>query len=70
MIVLDPEHIIIPDWYSWNTYIKARTGWNVVTAVINDNFTKIEQDIIERPGPRIIDALRIVAKDLCPKIFS
>jgi len=71
LIFLNPEHIIIPDWYDWNTYIKARPGWDgVVTAVINNNYTKIEQDIIERPGPRIINALRILAKDLCPSLFS
>ncbi|MFX1450156.1 MAG: ABC transporter substrate-binding protein [Promethearchaeota archaeon] len=66
---LDPEHITIPDWYSWS-WITGRTGWAFVTAVIDNNYTQINQDIIERPGPRIIDALYILAKDLCPNIFT
>lgn len=65
---LEPEHIIIPDWYDW-TEIDTRPGWSSVPAVENDSYTKVIQDIIERPGPRIVESIYVLAKGLCPNLF-
>lgn len=65
---LYPEHIVIPNWYNWDD-IDSRTGWNIVPAVQTDNYTMINPDLIERPGPRIIDAIYILAKNMCPNLF-
>ena len=68
LAALNPEHIVIPNWYNWND-IDSRIGWGSVPAVDNDSYTVINQDIIERPGPRIVDAIYILAKNICPNLF-
>ncbi|MHA1383820.1 MAG: ABC transporter substrate-binding protein [Candidatus Helarchaeota archaeon] len=70
MAAQDPEHIAFNQEYQDWTTISSRSGWSGVTAVINNNYTAMNPDIIERPGPRIIDALYILAKDLCPNIMT
>ncbi|MHA1376923.1 MAG: ABC transporter substrate-binding protein [Candidatus Helarchaeota archaeon] len=66
----DPQHIAFNAHdQSWAT-ISSRTGWGSVTAVIDGNSTAVDPGIIERPGPRIIQGLYKVAKDLCPNIFT
>ncbi len=68
LAALNPEHIVIPNWYNWND-IDSRTGWSSVPAVVNDNYTAINSDLIERPGPRIVDAIYILAKNMVPNLF-
>ncbi|MFX0134958.1 MAG: ABC transporter substrate-binding protein [Candidatus Hodarchaeota archaeon] len=68
LVVLDPEHIIIQDSSHWNTIIN-RPGWSNVPAVENESYTIINVDIIQRPGPRIVEAIYVLAKGLCPNLF-
>lgn len=53
--------------------IKARPGYDAITAIKNDRvhlFVGSEADIVSRPGPRIVEALEIVAKAIHPKAFK
>lgn len=53
--------------------IKARPGYDVITAIKNDRvhlFQESDADMVSRPGPRIVDALEIVAKAIHPKAFE
>ncbi len=53
--------------------IKARPGYDVLTAIKDDRvhlFKGTEADIVSRPGPRIIDALELVAKAIYPDAFK
>lgn len=53
--------------------IKARPGYDVITAIKNDRvhlFVGSDADMVSRPGPRIIDALEIVAKAIHPEVFK
>jgi iron complex transport system substrate-binding protein len=76
VIERNPDVIIFPHMYmgtqSWGSYedIANRPGWNVITAIQNDNFHIIDASIISRSGPRLVDALEIIAKMIHPELFG
>jgi iron complex transport system substrate-binding protein len=50
--------------------VKARPGWDAISAVQNDRLYVIDADIIARPGPRIVDALEAIAESIHPELFK
>lgn len=50
--------------------IKAREGWNSIDAVQNDQVFFVDSDITSRPGPRIGEAVELVAKTVYPEAFK
>jgi iron complex transport system substrate-binding protein len=73
----DPDVMFFPDMYMGvgNFYetiesVEGRPGWDSITAVQNDALYEINADIISRSGPRIVDALEIIAKMVHPEIFG
>jgi iron complex transport system substrate-binding protein len=50
--------------------IKLRPGYENIAAIKNDRIYLLEPNIVSRPGPRIIDALEIVAKSIHPELFK
>ena len=50
--------------------VKARPGWSAIPAVKNNAIFAVNPDIISRPGPRIVDALEELARDLYPQRFQ
>ncbi|MDR7855709.1 cobalamin-binding protein [Tissierella sp.] len=53
--------------------IKSRVGYENISAIKNDRvylFEGNEANVVSRPGPRIIDALEIVAKAIHPELFK
>jgi iron complex transport system substrate-binding protein len=57
-----------PFWGSFDQ-VKARPGWDAISAVQNDRLYTIDADIISRPGPRIVDALETLAEIIHPELF-
>jgi len=57
-----------PFWGSFDQ-VKARPGWDAISAVQNDRLYTIDADIINRPGPRIVDALETLAQIIHPELF-
>ena len=57
-----------PFWGSFNQ-VKARPGWDAISAVQNDRLYTIDADIVSRPGPRIVDALETLAEIIHPELF-
>lgn len=49
--------------------IKKRPGYENIDAIINNRVYVLEPNIVSRPGPRIIEALEIVAKVIHPEKF-
>lgn len=49
--------------------VKARPGWGTTNAVQNDRIYQIDSDIIERSGPRIVDAIEQLAEFFHPELF-
>ena len=73
----NPDVMVFPDMYMGqsNFYetievVKTRPGWEHISAVQNDDIFEINADIISRSGPRLVDALEILAKMIHPEIFG
>jgi iron complex transport system substrate-binding protein len=73
----NPDVMIFPDMYMGraNFYetleaVKTRDGWDLISAVQNDDIYEINADIISRSGPRLADALELMAKMIHPEIFG
>jgi iron complex transport system substrate-binding protein len=67
-IAADPEVIILADGVTPES-VKARPGWDGVSAVRNDRLFVVDPDIINRPGPRLVDGLEQLAQLLYPEKF-
>lgn len=72
IIAANPQLIILADEAFGVTVdaVKARPGWSAIDAVKNSKIFAIDPNIISRPGPRIIDALEMVAKDAYPDLVK
>jgi iron complex transport system substrate-binding protein len=72
IIASDPQ-IIIYQTGPWTTTtpdgIKTRNGWGSITAVKDNALYGVNGDLVSRPGPRIVDALEAIAKDVHPELF-
>ena len=77
IIEKNPDVMFFPDMYMGraNFYetieaVESRPGWDTITAVQNGALYEMNADIISRSGPRIVDALEILAKMVHPEIFG
>ncbi len=75
IVAADPEVIFLADHPFGESAetVAARPGWSEISAVVNDRIIELSQeeiDITSRPGPRIVDALEMVAKVLHPDAFE
>lgn len=50
--------------------IKARAGWDQLPAVENDRIYEVNEAILVRPGPRIVDAIETLAELFYPELFD
>ena len=73
----NPDVMIFPDEYMGVEHyfknmdpVKDRSGWNVISAVQTDRIYEINSDLISRAGPRLVEALEILAKMIHPEIFG
>lgn len=72
IIAQDPEVIVLGDANYGVTaeMVKARPGWSVITAVKNGAIYPIDDVLVSRPGPRIMDGLEALAKIIHPELFE
>ncbi|KPN95854.1 ABC transporter substrate-binding protein [Lysinibacillus sp. ZYM-1] len=72
VITKNPDVILTTDNYTENPIgeILARDGWNTVTAIQNKAVQSLDTDISNRPGPRIGEAVELVAKAVYPELFK
>ncbi|MFF5995706.1 cobalamin-binding protein [Lysinibacillus sp. KU-BSD001] len=72
IIARNPEQIFTTVYYTEDPVaeIKARASWDQIQAVQNDLVFKIDADITGRPGPRIGEAVELVAKTAYPELFK
>jgi ABC-type Fe3+-hydroxamate transport system, periplasmic component len=69
IIVRQPDVILIPDMENETlASIEKRNGWQTIPAVRNKKIYFIDSNICSRPGPRITQAIVIIAKQLHPEI--
>ena len=72
IIAKDPDIIILADSKYGVTpeSVRERPGWEVITAVKEGAIFDIDDDLISRPGPRIVDGLEAVARIIHPELFE
>jgi ABC-type Fe3+-hydroxamate transport system substrate-binding protein len=69
IIAANPQVIILTDGDSAASVAK-RPGWSAIAAVKNGMIFTIDPNLIQRPGPRIIQGLQAIARDLHPTLFQ
>ena len=73
LIVQDPELILLGDalWGGVTPEsVAAREGWGALTAVNNNNVHPFNDNLVSRPGPRLVDGLEEMAAFLHPDLFE
>ncbi|MBI5301248.1 MAG: ABC transporter substrate-binding protein [Chloroflexi bacterium] len=73
IIAQDPEVIFLGDMNFGETpeKIKVRPGWANITAVKTGRIVPLpNEDVISRPGPRIVEGFEMLARGLYPDLFK
>jgi len=72
VVAADPAFIILGNARYGMTpeSIAQRPGWENLSAVKNGQIFPFNDDLVSRPGPRLVDALEELAKLLRPELFE
>ncbi len=72
ILVRDPEVILLGDAAYGITpeSIQDRNGWSNLNAVVNNRIYAFDDNLVSRPGPRLVDGLEQLAKLLHPELFT
>jgi iron complex transport system substrate-binding protein len=74
ILQLNPDVILVPSSMGSGTItpeqVKARAGWNVITAVKNNHVVVIDGDLFSEAGPRLADQISAIAKAIYPDLFN
>lgn len=72
VVVANPSVILLGDsmWGVTPESVLDREGWNTILAVQNNQIFPIDDNLISRPGPRLVDGLEALAKILHPDLFE
>ncbi len=73
LLVANPDVILLGDaLYGGVTpeKVAARPGWTALAAVKNKQVFPFDDNLISRPGPRMVDGLEALAKLLHPDLFK
>ncbi|MGB8981483.1 MAG: cobalamin-binding protein [Anaerolineales bacterium] len=72
IVASNPDVIVLGDsiWGITAEAVKARAGWGTIAAVQEDQIFPFDDNLISRPGPRLVDGLEQLAKLLHPDVFK
>lgn len=72
LLIQDPDMIILGDSNYGMTaeQVTARTGWDGLSAVKDQAIYPFNDDLVSRPGPRLVDGLEELARLLHPELFE
>ena len=72
VVAAAPEVIILSDFaYGISPEsVKARSGWSGVPAVKNNRVMPIDDALVSRPGPRIVNGLEAATRIIHPELFQ
>jgi iron complex transport system substrate-binding protein len=72
IVVSAPEMILLGDAQFGITIesVKTRAGWDELPAVLNDQIFPFDDNLVSRPGPRLVDGLEALARLLHPEVFK
>lgn len=73
LIAQNPDIIIVGD-FTWGGVtvedVVGRPGWDVIAAVQNEQVYTFDDNLVSRPGPRMVDGLEAMTKLLHPELFE
>jgi len=72
IVLADPAVIILGDAAYGESFetVAARPGWDVLLAVKNQMIFPFDDNLVSRPGPRLVDGLEALARLIHPKLFK
>lgn len=72
LVVADPHFILLGDaaYGATPESLAARPGWGTLSAVKQNHVLPFDDNTVSRPGPRLVDALEVLAKILHPDLFK
>ncbi len=73
IIAKDPQVILLGDMNFGESpeSVKARPGWSNISAVKNGRIVPLsDENLVSRPGPRIVDGLEMLARALYPELWK
>ena len=72
LVARDPEVIVLGDaaWGVTPESVAERPGWDVIAAVQSGNVHPIDDNLISRPGPRVVDGIEELARLIHPELFD
>ncbi len=72
VVAANPSIIILGDsmWGVTPEFVKVRPGWETLPAVASGSIHPFDDNLVSRPGPRLVDALEQLAKLLRPELFE
>jgi len=71
LVRLDPQIILLGDaaYGTSAADVKARGGWETISAVKSGKIYPFDDELISRAGPRIVVGIKALAKDIHPQAF-
>lgn len=73
LVRLDPQVIILGDYTLGGVtpeMVAVRSGWEGLAAVKANQVYTFDDDLVSRPGPRLLDGLETMARLLHPELFK
>lgn len=73
IIAANPQVIILtedPHFGGNPQVVYQRPGWSAISAVKDKRVCAINPDLVQRVGPRIVDGLELLARDVYPNLFG
>lgn len=72
LLMKDPAVIVLGDSNYGTTAesVAARTGWDQLSAVKNNQIFAFDDNLVSRAGPRMVDGLEAMAKLIHPELFK
>ena len=72
VVAANPSVIILGDsmWGVTPESVKQRAGWETIPAVASNSIFPFDDNLVSRPGPRLVDGLEQLAKLLRPELFK
>lgn len=69
LITANPSLILLGDGgYTKPEDVAARPGWSGISAVVDGRITAVDDTLITRPGPRLVDGLRALIRAIHPEV--
>jgi iron complex transport system substrate-binding protein len=73
IIAQDPDIILIGNMVRTGISVdavKARPGWDALSAIKNNHIYEFDDNLVSRPGPRLVDGLEALTLILHPELFQ